>query len=371
METRAPYALIGLLVVLAIASVFGFVYWMHNTGGLGDRTLYRVRFENSVAGVLTGSAVMFNGIKVGEVADLKISPDNPNQVMVTISVAPSTPIRADTQAALDFGGLTGVAVISLTGGKPGAPPLTSTDGQPPLLAADPLAWQSMTQAARAALQRVDGILADNADALHGTLDNLKTFSDALSRNSNKIDGIIAGLEKMTGGASATAPKFMFDLTAPRDFPPAEPRKSQLVVADPTSVLMYESRKINVGNADDTAFGNTQWSDNLPKLVQAKLIQGFENANYFAAVGRPSDDLTADYRLLTDIRRFEIVPGGKPVAEVEIAAKVAAEDGKVVATKVFTASAPVTELAPQPAYDALNALFGKIATDIVIWTKDAL
>jgi len=71
METRAPYALIGFLVVLAIGAVFGFVYWMHIIGGLGDRALYRVRFENSVSGVLIGSAVMFNGIKVGEVTELK------------------------------------------------------------------------------------------------------------------------------------------------------------------------------------------------------------------------------------------------------------------------------------------------------------
>ena len=77
METRAPYALIGLFVVVAIAAVFGFVYWMHNTGGLGERALYRIRFENSVSGVLVGSAVMFDGIKVGEVTDLRIDPDNP------------------------------------------------------------------------------------------------------------------------------------------------------------------------------------------------------------------------------------------------------------------------------------------------------
>ena len=36
METRAPYVLIGLFVLAAIAAVFGFVYWLHNTGGLGD-----------------------------------------------------------------------------------------------------------------------------------------------------------------------------------------------------------------------------------------------------------------------------------------------------------------------------------------------
>src|SRR6187402_2775731 len=107
METRAPYVLIGLLVVVAIGAVFGFVYWMHSAGGFGERTIYRIQFETSVSGVLIGSAVMFNGIKAGEVTDLKINPENPNQVVATIAVLPLTPVRVDTQASLDIAGLTG------------------------------------------------------------------------------------------------------------------------------------------------------------------------------------------------------------------------------------------------------------------------
>ena len=135
--------------------------------------------------------------------------------------------------------------------------------------------------------------------------------------------------------------------------------------------MYESRKINIGNADDAAFGNTQWSDNLPKLVQAKLVQAFENANYFSAVGRPNEDLAPDYRLLVDIRRFDIVPGATPVAEVEIATKIVAQSGKATATRIFVASLPVAKLAPQPAYEGLNAVFAKVSEEIVVWTRGAL
>src|SRR5271154_397935 len=98
METRAPYALIGLFVLAAIGAVFGFVFWLHNTGGLGERTVYRVRFENTVSGLLTGAAVLFNGIRVGEVTDLGLNPDNPRQVVATIAVVATTPVRADTQA---------------------------------------------------------------------------------------------------------------------------------------------------------------------------------------------------------------------------------------------------------------------------------
>ena len=48
MENRAPYALIGLFMMAAIVAVFGFVYWLNNSAGLQARSLYRIRFENTV-----------------------------------------------------------------------------------------------------------------------------------------------------------------------------------------------------------------------------------------------------------------------------------------------------------------------------------
>ena len=117
METRAPYALIGLFVLTVIVAAFGFVYWLHNSGGLTERTVYRIQFENTVAGLLTGAAVLFNGIRVGEVTALELDANNPNRVTATIAVATTTPVRADTKVGLDFQGLTGVPVVTLQGGS--------------------------------------------------------------------------------------------------------------------------------------------------------------------------------------------------------------------------------------------------------------
>ena len=100
METRAPFVLIGGFVLAAIAAVFGFVYWLNNTAGLGPRASYHVQFDGSVPGLLVGAAVLFNGIRVGEVTDLGLAADNPRRVNATISVAQVTPVRADTK--VDF-----------------------------------------------------------------------------------------------------------------------------------------------------------------------------------------------------------------------------------------------------------------------------
>ena len=290
METRAPYALIGTFVVAAIGAVFGFVYWLHNTGGLVERAVYRVRYENTVSGMLIGAAVLFNGIRVGEVTDLKLDPRNPNHILATVAVTTGTPVRADTKASIDFQGLTGVAVVTLTGGDPKAPLLAAGGESPPTLIADPLAGQNMTQAARNMLQRMDAVLAENSVALKGTIDNIKTFSDALARNSNRVDGIVAGLERMTGGSAAAA-SVVYDLIAPRAFPPAsQPPRAQFTIAEPAAILLFDTQKILIRPKapEDPTFEAARWSDSLPKLIQSKIVQSFENSKYVAAVARPGD-----------------------------------------------------------------------------------
>jgi phospholipid/cholesterol/gamma-HCH transport system substrate-binding protein len=148
METKARYTLVGTFVLAVVLAGFAFVYWLHNVGGLGNRTEYRVRFESSVSGLLTGSNVLFNGIRVGEVTAVLLSPDAPKEVLVTIAVDPKTPIRADTVVNVDFQGLTGAPVILLTGGDKGAAPIATAAGEAPLLVASSESTQSLSQSAR-------------------------------------------------------------------------------------------------------------------------------------------------------------------------------------------------------------------------------
>jgi len=147
-------------------------------GGLGERTIYRVRFENTVSGLRTGAAVSFNGIRVGEVTNLQLNPENPGQVFVTIAIDTGTPVRSDTQARIDVQGLMGSPSISLSGGSPNLPAPVASKGEPPLLIAGASTGQDLTQSAREVLGRIDKILAENSDSLHDTIANFDTFSAA-------------------------------------------------------------------------------------------------------------------------------------------------------------------------------------------------
>src|ERR1043166_9752709 len=112
METRAPFLVVGAFVLAAIAAVFGFVYWLHNSGGLGPRATYHVEFEGSVPGLLVGAAVLFNGIRVGEVTECARAPDSPRRGDATSAGSLTTPMRADTKGGLEGQGLTGAPGIA-------------------------------------------------------------------------------------------------------------------------------------------------------------------------------------------------------------------------------------------------------------------
>ena len=365
METRAPYALIGLLVLTAIGAVFGFVYWLSNTGGLGEQRVYRVQFDTPVSGLVVGAAVLFNGIKVGEVTGLRLPPGKPKQVVATISVASATPMRSDTKAGLEFQGLTGVPVIALEGGSD-----DKQAGGDLMLVADPAASQSMTVAARNALVRVDNLISENSSGVRDIVANLKSFSEALGRNSNRIDGILAGVEKMTGGGSPPPPKVIYDLSAPTEFPAVKRLAStQLSVAEPTVTLQLETQRILVHPPITRAgFADAQWGDTIPKLVQSRLVQSFENFSLQRGVTKASPDVSPDQQLLVDIRSFQVVAGSELVAEVVLTAKIVTKDGRIIASKLFSGRTALADLSPATAAAALDQAFKTVAAEIVVWVS---
>lgn len=200
METKANYVVIGVLTLIAIVGAFGFVYWFQHTGGTGQRTFYRVAFAGPAMGLRTGGQVLFNGIRVGEVTDLRLNAENPQQVTATISVAVDTPVRSDTTASLSFQGLTGIASLSLKGGAPDAKPLAVPEGERlPLIRVDEGATQDITETAREVLRHVDTVVTENQQSLRTAIKNIDAFTATLARNSDRFDRIMAGIDNLTGG----------------------------------------------------------------------------------------------------------------------------------------------------------------------------
>jgi phospholipid/cholesterol/gamma-HCH transport system substrate-binding protein len=192
MEKKANYALIGLFTLAVIASVFGFVFWFENLGTKKTRIGYRIIFEGPTVGLRVGANVNFNGIRIGEVDSVKI--DDPQHVVALVSVERKAPVRKDTTVGLEFQGLTGIASVALKGGTVNAPEV-EPDGDGILtLTADSNSSQDLTESVRGVLQNVNKVVTENEDAIRDAMKNIDTFSQALARNSERLDSLLSGVD---------------------------------------------------------------------------------------------------------------------------------------------------------------------------------
>ena len=118
METRANHVLIGAFTLGVCLFAVLFALWMAKYTTEKAYAEYDVVFQEAVTGLSTGSQVLYSGISVGEVRALSLMKDDPRKVVARVRLSAETPVRTDTRAKLTMTGLTGVAVIQLSGGSP-------------------------------------------------------------------------------------------------------------------------------------------------------------------------------------------------------------------------------------------------------------
>lgn len=367
METKARYRIIGLFMLIGIAIGFVFVYWLQNGTALSDRQSFRVRFTDTIGGLQVGAPVLFDGLRVGEITKISLDANDPHRVMVTIAVQKSTPLRSDTTIRVEYQGLMGSAALVLSGGSTNLPKLSAT--QPPQeLVAGRDAAQGLSDMGRQVLAKIDTLFDKNSGDIHETIANLKVFSGSLSKNTGRIDTILAGLEK-TFSASNKPAVAIFDLTAPVGFPPLNsPPRAQLVISNVKTISSFDTARIviKMPGGQTRTVDNAQWSDDAPKLIQEKLVQTFENAHYLDSVSPLLDQMTGDYQLLIDLRSFDFVLATNR-AEIEMTAKILSKDGRIVGAQLFhEEGAGAATASPADIAKAMDEAFGKAARALVTW-----
>jgi phospholipid/cholesterol/gamma-HCH transport system substrate-binding protein len=302
METRANYALIGIFTLAVIAAAFGFVYWFSGSSRGQERQAVRIVFSGSVSGLSQGSSVSFNGLRVGEVTQISLLPEDPRRVVAIVQVDSSTPIRADTRARLEYQGLTGVANIGLSGGEPGAPPLVPGPGQPmPTIFADRSDFQDLIETARNIARRADDVLervgrvvADNEGSISRTVQNVERFSQALGENAEGIDRFLAQIGQAAEKIGPLAEK-LETLAANVDevVRAVEPQRVSRIVenVDSFTQALGENRQV-VGEAlRDAASLVERLNDTAPKLDSAVAeISGVVKAIDPSKVSRTVDNV---------------------------------------------------------------------------------
>ena len=169
------------------------------------------------------------------------------------------------------------------------------------------------------------------------------------------------------GCGGGPPPITFDLSQRDTMTKVLHARRQLVVTEPSAVQPVDSDHIIVRRPDGSlaTLAHTAWADSLPKLIQSRVVQAFENAGAIGHVGMSGGPITGDVTLDIEIRDFEIDVGAGQ-ARVEIAARlVNAVAGRTVAARILQATVPTAGEGPSTA-EALDQALGQVLSQLIRW-----
>lgn len=180
---------------------------------------------------------------------------------------------------------------------------------------------------------------------------------------------LAACAALPGGGPK--PLDTYDLSAPAGGKDQARGSVQILVAEPVALKSLDSVNIVIKPTARTVeyLGGSQWVDRLPRVVQARMAEAFQQSGGFGGVGKPGEGLAIDYQVVTEIRGFEIVAAGQQHAHVELVVRLLNDrNGTVKATKSFVADVAVSGQGNAAYAAALDSAFHQVAREIVTWTK---
>lgn len=120
MENRAHALIAGIFLLLLGAALAGAAVWFQ--GDTVERVNYTVVSRTGVSGLNLKAPVKLRGVPVGKVEAVGFDPDDPQQILVTISVDKAAPVTTGTYAQLGLQGVTGLSFIALESTAGGSGP---------------------------------------------------------------------------------------------------------------------------------------------------------------------------------------------------------------------------------------------------------
>ena len=186
MERKAHYALIGTFVLVSLAALLAFTAWLSNAQFDKKFDNYEISFRGGVQGLSEGTEVRFNGLKVGDINELRIDPNDNNSVIVDIQVESNTPVDFESVGRMEPLGLTGLNYIQIIPGGPNSRLIkNSTDKDPFRLKGEASridlllgSGGTVMESSQAALARINAVMTPEAIMdFHEILNNLKVITN--------------------------------------------------------------------------------------------------------------------------------------------------------------------------------------------------
>ena len=138
------------------------------------------------------------------------------------------------------------------------------------------------------------------------------------------------------------------------------------IKEPLSEKMHFSYTTN----DRGTYQNSQWSNNMSRILQGTLIEVLDHSRLFKVVLSDMSTLEENYRLESNIFDFEHqVRGRDSYAVVSIQfTLIDADRGKLVKSKRFSYKEPTPTTDAKGYANATNRVIAKLSQDLLKWLK---
>ena len=182
---------------------------------------------------------------------------------------------------------------------------------------------------------------------------------------------LAGCSVLAGGDRQSTTIYAPQVRVQAD--PAWPQVSwQLAIAKPSAARLIDSPRINVRPTPGEleVYRGATWSQPATDILEDTLLRGFEDSGKIDAVARIATGIRSDYKLTTDLRRFEsdYRGGDVPAATIELNAKlIHSLDQRVVAARTFVVAEPATSAEISSVAAAFETALNKTSSELIGWT----
>lgn len=223
MEAKTNYTIVGISVVILTAALLAGALWLSVGFDQKKYKIYAVYTREAVSGLSEESPVKFNGVQVGSVSKIELSPADPQLVKVLLNIEEDTPITVSTSATLISQGITGTTYIGLSASSADLTPLAKIPKEPyPIIPAKPSLFGQLDAVLKEVSQNVNSVTLkinqifdeENARHLKQTLANLETFTTVIVNNNQQIDKTLRSTQIMVDNiakASKDLPELIHEL----------------------------------------------------------------------------------------------------------------------------------------------------------------
>lgn len=223
MEAKTNYTIVGLSVVILTAALLAGALWLSVGFDQKKYKVYAVYTREAVSGLSEESPVKFNGVQVGYVAKIELSPSDPQLVKLLLDIEENTPITVSTYATLMSQGITGVTYIGLSANSSDLTPLEKIPKEPyPIIPAKPSLFGQLDAVLKNVSENVNNVTLkinkifddENAQNLKQTLSHLEVFTGVIAKNNKQINQTLQSTEVMVNNlaqASKDLPELISEL----------------------------------------------------------------------------------------------------------------------------------------------------------------